>query len=134
MGKEKTPHGRRKSWRGFGRPLLLGIAAVLGNCGGGLPTYFAGDLMPVAGVCDQPGRATLSRAGTAVEFSPRSGVLILTGKLEPGGEIFATLHGTSAGHQRVVLTFNGALHGKRVWGTYTDGRCRYSASLNAASP
>ena len=105
---------------------------VLAACGGNEPVTYAGDLTPVSGVCEPPGRAVLVKRGKYVDFTPSQGVLILHGQIAPDGQVAAGAQTLSADRKPYHLTLAARLDGPNIGGTYVTPRCRYAVKLSAA--
>ncbi len=111
--------------------LLLALCAVgLAACGANQPVTYAGDLTPIAGTCDPAGRAVLIKRGQYVAFTPRQGVLILNGKIGPGGQVAATAQTPGADRKPYQVKFAATLAGDAITGAYTTPRCRYAVKLS----
>jgi hypothetical protein len=111
-------------------PALSAAALVLAACGANQAVTFAGDLTPVAGACDAPGRAVMIKRGQYVEFTPRQGVLILNGQIDPGGHVIASAQTPGADRKLYTLKLDAALSGPIIAGTYVTPRCRYAVTLS----
>ena len=104
--------------------ILLSISA----CASREVTYI-GDLRPLAGVCDPPARAELTRKGKAILFLPNSGTIVLSG-LQDGAIITATKTMVGADKKPYKQVFNGHLQDQAIQGTYETARCRYTVLLH----
>jgi hypothetical protein len=107
---------------------VLLLAPVTACTGLDSTQVFAGTQRPVAGTCDPPGQATLTRRGSAITFSPANGTLTLTGTIQ-ATTLTADLTLTGADKGPYRLVFTGQLNGKQIAGTYTTPRCRTEVTL-----
>jgi hypothetical protein len=134
VGKEKMLHirfssyGRRWTVK---RAAAAAILLVAASCAEGPPHEYSGKLTPIAGTCDPPGRAILTRTDNQIQFVPRDGVVILPGTIGASGQIEAALALRGTDRAASKLQFIGQLRGPRVAGTYTTPRCQYSVDLSA---
>jgi hypothetical protein len=104
-------------------------ALLLAACAADAPVTYAGDLVPQAGTCDPPVRASLIKRGRDVDFTPSQGVLILTGQIAPSGAITAHLQTQGADHKPYALKLTANLSGTTITGDYITPRCRYAVRL-----
>ena len=109
--------------------LILCLPFLAGACTA--PTLnYAGTLRPIAGTCDPTEQAVLTRRDTTIIFAPAAGTIELHGQLTNDKNLAAQLTLTDPNKQPYRLTFQGQLDGKRVDGTYTTPRCRYTVNLS----
>jgi hypothetical protein len=109
--------------------VLAASAVILAACGGDQAVTYAGDLTPMAGSCDPPGRAVLIKRGAYVSFTPTQGVLILNGQIGPDGHLTASADTSGADRQPYHLKLDAAVAGPAIAGTYVTPRCRYAVKL-----
>ena len=109
----------------------LGIVLpIMTACSDSQPVTFAGDLTPLAGVCEPAGRAVLVKRGKYVDFTPSQGVLILHGQIAPDGQVKAQAQTVSADRKPYPLTLAAKRDGSEIGGTYVTPRCRYAVKLS----
>jgi hypothetical protein len=128
--------GRKTSYRAGAKCAALCAAVALTivtACSPDLPRRYSGDLVPFAGTCDEGGRAVLDRAGSAIVFAPKEGVVTLSGRISSSGTVTAMRELPGMNHATYKLVFTGQLAGGGISGTYVTPRCRYNVQLHAVS-
>jgi hypothetical protein len=131
LGKENMHRIGFLSYTTLQAVVALMAAATLAACAGGQTVTYVGHLTALAGTCDATNRATLQRHGTAVQFTPQDGVLVLEGTVSAGGAINASTQTTGMDRKPYNLSFRGQIEGGSVSGTYASSRCRYGVQLQA---
>jgi hypothetical protein len=112
------------------RPTLILCLPLLAAACTADTLNYVGTMRPVAGTCDPTTQAVLTRRDTTIIFAPAAGTLELHGQLSNEKILAARLTLTDPNKQPYSLTFRGQLDGKRIDGTYTTPRCRYTVNLS----
>jgi hypothetical protein len=127
---------KRRSSRRFGRPEgLLTLAVLLGGCAAPLTaeTRYAGAVTPSGGICltdaNRPPHGTLTVKGEHVAFAPDDGTLVIPGRIEADGGIFAQRDTPGANHKPFVMRLQARRQGDSITGTFTTPRCTSNVSL-----
>jgi len=113
------------------KSLVLAALLLTASCAQMHDETFTGTVTPLAGVCDAPTRAILTIRHSTVQFTP-SGVLNLSGAIDPSGHISASLSLSGADRKGYKLSFAGERHGDVITGIYATPRCRASVTLRRA--
>jgi hypothetical protein len=125
VGKENM---RAKRFFSSRLPLFAAATLLLQACAD-QPITFAGTLTPQAGTCDAASRAVLVKRGQYIQFAPRQGVLVLTGRITQDGRASAGLDTVGADRKPYHLSFGATLAGQTMEGEFITPRCRYTATL-----
>jgi hypothetical protein len=107
---------------------FCGMLLLLSSCSDTRTVNFAGDLKPLAGVCDPQTRATLTLRRGQIIFAPAEGTLLLHGEIN-GTALTANLHLVDANKRPYTLSFHGTRSGPDIQGVYETPRCKYSTAL-----
>ncbi len=89
---------------------------------------YAGPQTPLAGTCDPPSRATLTRRGHEIVVSPNDGTITLEGQIT-GQTLSAKTTLAGVDKKPYPLVFAGQLTGQTINATLTTPRCRYALAL-----
>ena len=108
---------------------VLPCFLLLAACTGIQETrVYAGPQRPVAGACNPPSRATLTRRGHAIVLAPGDGTLTLEGTIS-GNTLSAGTTLVGVDKLPYPITFTGQLAGPQVNGTLATRQCRYALTL-----